>query len=162
MNEAIKNEFNIIGFREWVALPGLKLSAIKGKIDTGAKTSSLHAFNIRTEKIDKKMYVHFSVHPIQGNEALEVNCRARLLDKRVITDSGGHKELRYVIKTTLVMGGIKKKIELTLTNRSSMKFRMLIGRSALDEFYIDPSQSYLTGKSLRQKRYLKEIKLLLN
>jgi hypothetical protein len=156
--EALKKD-RIIGFREWVSLPFIGLAAIKGKVDTGAKTSSLHAFDIRLKKEGKKTFVHFKVHPIQKNGVLEVLCRAQLMDTRTITDSGGHKERRYVIKTTLIMGDVKKRIELTLTDRSSMKYRMLIGREALDEFYIDPSQSYLTGKSLRQRRFLKELRL---
>lgn len=159
MNEDLKSSARIIGFREWVSLPGLSLAAIKAKVDTGARTSSLHAFDIRLDDSDpQKTYVDFKVHPMQNNSELVVECRAPLSDVRVVTDSGGHKEERYVIRTTLDLGGVKKKIELTLTDRGSMKYRMLIGRSALGQFYIDPSQSYLTGKSLKQKRFLKEVK----
>lgn len=158
MNEELKSSARIIGFREWISLPGLGLPAIKGKIDTGAKTSSLHAFDIHLEKEGKKTYVSFKVHPIQGDDKFEIVCRAPLLERRSVSDSGGHKELRYVIRTTLIMGGVKKKIDLTLTNRGSMKYRMLIGRSALEEFYIDPSQSYLTGKTVKQKNFLREFK----
>ena len=162
MDIEVKPESKIIGFREWISLPGIKLPAIKAKIDTGAKTSSLHAYDIYLEKIDRKTYVNFKVHPLQDEFSIVATCRSRLVDKRVVTDSGGHKEERFVIRTTLVMGGIKKKIELTLSNRESMKYRMLIGREALDEVYIDPSQSYLTGKTLNQRRYLKELKTLLD
>jgi hypothetical protein len=152
----------IIGFREWISLPFLNLPAVKAKIDTGAKTSSLHAFDIKVQKLEgKKSYVTFKVHPIQKDTSVVVECRAPLIDRRVVSDSGGHKEQRLVIRTTLVLGGIKKKVELTLTNRSSMKYRMLIGRAALNHFYIDPAQSYLAGKSQKQRRYLKEIKPLL-
>jgi hypothetical protein len=149
-----------IGWREWVALPDLGLMALKAKVDTGAKTSSLHAFDIHLleKKPGKKRYVSFKVHPIQGDLSYVVICKAPIVDHRVVTDSGGHKEERIVIKTTINMGSVRKKIELTLTNRETMKFRMLIGRSALDHFYIDPSQSYLLGKSLKQKRFLKEFK----
>jgi hypothetical protein len=159
MNTEMKSEARIIGFREWISLPGLGISALKGKIDTGAKTSSLHAFDIKIEKKEGKSLVKFKVHPFQGSHFPTVECSAPLLERRVVSDSGGHKEERYVIRTTLVLGGLRKKIDLTLTNRSSMKYRMLIGRSALDQFYIDPSQSFLTGKSQKQKRYLKEIRL---
>lgn len=158
MNEQLKPNARIIGHREWVSLPNLSLPAIKGKIDTGAKTSSLHAFDIKVQKEGKKTYVLFKVHPLQDNEDFEVECKAPLLERRTVTDSGGHKELRFVIRTTLVLGGVKKKIELTLTDRSTMKYRMLIGRTALEEFYIDPSQSYLTGKGQKQKAFLKDIK----
>ncbi|MBA2406180.1 MAG: ATP-dependent zinc protease [Bdellovibrionales bacterium] len=149
----------IIGFREWISLPALHLVALKAKIDTGAKTSSLHAFEIKHVKRGGKSFVRFKVHPIQKNLELVVSCLAPLVDRRVVTDSGGHQELRYVIHTTIQMGGIKKVIELTLSNRESMKYRMLIGREALKQFYIDPSQSYLLKKNQKQRNYLKDIKL---
>jgi hypothetical protein len=149
----------IIGFREWISLPGLKLVALKAKIDTGAKTSSLHAFEIKHVKRGGKSFVRFKVHPIQKNLDLVVSCLAPLIDRRIVTDSGGHKELRYVIHTTIHIAGIKKTIELTLSNRETMKYRMLLGREALKQFYIDPSQSYLLKKNQKQRNYLKDIKL---
>lgn len=148
----------IIGFREWISLPKLALIAIKAKIDTGAKTSSLHAFDIKVVKRGGVPFVKFKVHPIQKNQDLIVLCSSPLVDRRIVTDSGGHKELRYVINTTIQMGGMKKIIELTLTNRETMKYRMLIGREALKQFYIDPSQSYLLKKNMKQRNYLKDIK----
>lgn len=158
MDVELKPESKIIGFREWIALPNLGIPAIKAKMDTGAKTSSLHAYDIRLQKEGTKTFVNFKVHPLQNDLNIVVECRALLVDKRIVSDSGGHKEERIVIRTTLAMAGIKKRIELTLTNRESMKYRMLIGRSALSEFYVDPSQSYLTRKTQKQKRYLKEIR----
>ncbi len=158
MDSEVKRESKIIGRREWVSLPDLGLLAIKGKIDTGAKTSSLHAYDIELEVKGKKTYVLFKVHPIQQNEDVVISCRAPLVDKRLVTDSGGHKEERFVIRTYMILAGLKKRIELTLTNRESMKYRMLIGRSALKNFYIDPTQSYLSGKSLKQKRFLRDLK----
>jgi hypothetical protein len=149
----------IIGFREWVSLSELQLPAIKAKIDTGAKTSSLHAYDIKLIKKNEKDFVQFKVHPMQKDDSFIVDCEALLIDQRTVTDSGGHKESRFVIQTTIQMGKLKKKIELTLTNRIGMKYRMLIGREALRQFYIDPSQSYLLGKSLKQKEYLKQFKL---
>ncbi len=148
----------IIGFREWIALPELKLPALKAKIDTGAKTSSLHAFDIKLVKRGGVSFVKFKVHPIQKNTDLIVECISPLSDRRVVTDSGGHKENRYVINTFIQMGAVKKMIQLTLTNRASMKYRMLLGREALNQFYIDPSQSYLLRKTQKQKIYLKEFK----
>lgn len=159
MDSEVKKESKIIGFREWASLPDIGLMAIKGKIDTGAKTSSLHAFDISLEKKGTKTYVNFNVHPLQNDFSFVVRCRALLVDQRVVTDSGGHKEERYVIKTTMILNNFKKRIELTLTNRETMKYRMLIGRAALKHFYIDPTQSYLAGKSVKQKRFLKEIML---
>ena len=158
MTENQPKKHTHIGFREWIALPDLELPALKAKIDTGAKTSSLHAFEIKLVKRGGKPYVRFKVHPIQKNLEVEVLCRAPLVDRRVVTDSGGHKELRYVIHTTIQMGQMKKVIELTLTNRETMKYRMLIGREALKQFYIDPSQSYLLKKNLKQKNYLKDVR----
>lgn len=161
MDKEVKSESKIIGWREWVSLPDLDLIAIKGKIDTGAKTSSLHAYDIATEVKGTKTYVTFKVHPLQRDFSVVTTCRALLVDKRSVTNSGGDTEERFVIRTTMILAGVKKKIELTLTNRESMKYRMLIGRAALRHFYIDPSQSYLSGKSLKQRRFLKELKLKL-
>lgn len=159
MNEVLKPNSRIIGWREWASLPFLGLIAIKAKVDTGAKTSSLHAYDIALEeKVGKKTYITFKVHPLQHELGLVVSCRALLVDKRFVTDSGGHKEERYVIRTTMVLAGEKKRVELTLTNRETMKYRMLIGRAALSQFYIDPSQSYLAKKTPKQKRFLKELK----
>src|SRR5687768_10860868 len=101
MNEDLKKSARIIGFREWVSLPGLSLPAIKAKMDTGAKTSSLHAYDIVLEKSGEKTYVRFKVHPLQNDLGTAVECRALLADERVVSDSGGHKEQRYVIRTTL-------------------------------------------------------------
>jgi len=159
MDSEVKKESKIIGWREWATLPDLGLMAVKGKIDTGAKTSSLHAYDIELEEKGAKTYVHFKVHPLQHDFSVVIKCRALLVDKRHVTDSGGHKEERYVIRTTMILAGIKKRIELTLTNRETMKYRMLIGRAALKHFYIDPSQSYLAKKTIKQRRFLKDLKL---
>lgn len=159
MDKEVKKESKIIGWREWVKLPDLGLIAVKAKIDTGAKTSSLHAYDIEVESKGQKKYVKFKVHPMQHDFSVVVECRALLVDRRHVTDSGGHKEERFVIRTSMVLAGVKKRIELTLTNRETMKYRMLIGRAALKHYYIDPSQSYLAGKTIRQKRFLKELKL---
>ena len=159
MTELEHKNPTIIGFREWISLPSLKLVALKAKIDTGAKTSSLHAFEIKHVKRGGKSFVRFKVHPIQKNLELVVSCLAPLIDRRVVTDSGGHKEFRYVIHTTISIAGMKKIIELTLSNRETMKYRMLLGREALKQFYIDPSQSYLLKKNQKQKNYLKDIKM---
>lgn len=136
---------SIIGWREWVALPKLHIPHIKAKIDTGAKTSALHAIDVKRLRHHGNDRVQFIVHPIQRNERKEVICRANLVDMRTITDSGGNKELRYVIETVLVLGHESFMIELTLTNRASMGFRMLLGRSALQKrFLINPTASFLT------------------
>ena len=136
-----------LGWREWLGLPDLGLPALKAKVDTGAKTSALHAFELSPYRQGGKDYVRFSMHPLQNRLSPVVECRALLLDQRQVTDSGGHKEMRYVIETMLVLAGQRWPIELTLTNRDSMRFRMLLGRQAmLGRVVVDPATSYLCGK----------------
>ncbi|HXH30284.1 MAG TPA: RimK/LysX family protein [Bacteriovoracaceae bacterium] len=159
METEIKVIPNFIGWREWIGLPGIGLVAIKAKVDTGAKTSSLHAFDISLESKAGRTWVNFKVHPLQGDFSVVVSCRSPLVDKRMVTDSGGHKEERYVIVTTMAVGPLKQKIELTLTNRETMKYRMLIGRAALTPFYIDPKRSYLSAKTLKQRKFLRVLRI---
>lgn len=134
-----------LGWREWVALPEFGIDYIKAKIDTGAKTSVLHAFSLRilTENPNR---LRFQLHPIQKNDQIIVDCETDILDKRVITTSGGHKELRYVIKTEIILGPRRWPIEITLTNRNSMGFRMLLGRSALKDIIVNPNQSFISSQ----------------
>lgn len=146
----------LIGWEEWCELPGLHLPAIKAKIDTGARTSSLHAYNITPFKQDGEQYVRFHIHPIQRNNILSKQCVAKIIDQRHVTSSSGHKELRYVIETTLRLGGNSWPIQLTLSNRDPLIFRMLLGREALKgKVIIDPSKALLTAKIK-----LKELKRL--
>lgn len=141
----------IIGWKEWFGLDCLCLPAIKGKIDTGAKTSALHAFNIESFYIEDVEYVKFDIHPLQKNKKLERTCVARVIDRRMVCDSGGKKEKRFVIKSALRIGENKITIELTLTNRDTMAFRMLLGRDAVKQaqMLVDPSKSFLQGKIKR-------------
>lgn len=147
-----------IGWREWVSLPDLNIPAIKAKIDTGARTSALHTFHIETYKQGKKEFIKFKIHPLQRKTDIEIECTARLLDKRVVKDSGGHAEERYVISTPIKLGELFIPAEITLTNREDMKFRMLLGRSALtkENIEIDPGSSYLLGKKLRRAYSIKK------
>ncbi len=139
-------EKRIIGWREWVVLPDLNLPPIKAKIDTGARTSALHAFHIRPFEKDGVPYVEFVVHPVQRRRKPEIRCEAPILEQRQVTSSTGHSEMRYVIKTNAEIGNESLVVEVTLTNRDQLGFRMLIGREAIREkFMIDPGRSYCAG-----------------
>lgn len=139
----------IIGKEEWCALPQLGIPGLKVKTDSGARTSALHAFNIRYEKDDGETYVHFDVHPVQRNTKVTRSCRALLLDKRIVKSSSGDKERRPVIKTPITLGENTWEIEITLTDRDAMGYRMLLGREAMEgRFLIDPDISFSQGTSL--------------
>lgn len=135
----------IIGWREWVGFPELGIERIKAKIDTGARSSALHAYNIETYKTRAgKVRVKFAVHPMQKNSRIIVQCHADLIDQRVIKSSSGQKELRTTVLTQLQMGEASWPIEITLTNRDTMGFRLLIGRTAIKKlFLVDPQKSFL-------------------
>jgi len=136
-----------VGWREWVALPALGVEKVKAKLDTGARTSAIHAWDIRPRTIDGEQWVAFTLHPLQRNDRVRKSCLARVVDRRYVTNSGGHRERRYVLETVLRIGKLEWPIELTIANRDEMGFRMLIGRSAMTgRLIVDPSRSYLIGK----------------
>ena len=140
-----------VGWREWVGLPELGVSHIKAKLDTGAKTSALHAFDIEAFRKGGEDWVRFNIHPAQRDDSLSVACEAKVADRRHVTNSGGHREERYVIRTELKMGEETWPIELTLTGRDEMGFRMLIGRSAMHRrLGIDPARSFQANKKPRR------------
>jgi hypothetical protein len=135
----------VLGWREWVALPQLGIPALKVKVDTGARTSALHAFGI--ERLTGGR-VRFRVHPDQNHDASEVVAEADLVDERVVRTSGGHSELRPVVRTQMAMGELEFPVELTLSNRAMLGFRMLLGREAIrGRFLIDPRRSYCFGRT---------------
>lgn len=146
----------IIGWEEWVALPDLGLPAIKAKVDTGAKTSALHAFLIEPFGPADQPMVRFGIRPIPGRDDIEIYCSAPIVDRREVTSSNGERETRYVIRTGLTMGARSWQIEATLTNRETMAYRMLIGRQAIrEDMYVDPAASFLQPKlSYRLYRHL--------
>jgi len=122
----------LVGRDEWCALPEFGIPAIKAKIDTGAKTSSLHAFNIETYTKRQQKYVMFDIHPLQANNTCSRRVKAKVIDERYVMSSNGHKELRYVISTMLNIDVNSWEIELTLSNRDPLRYRLLLGREALD------------------------------
>jgi hypothetical protein len=141
------------GWREWIALPELGIQRIKAKVDTGARTSALHAFEVRPFTEHGRDRVEFHIHPVQKDNDTVVTCVADVLDKRVVTDSGGHKEERFVIQTMLSIGGYSWPIDATLTSRDDMLFRMLLGRTAIKGHgRVDPARSYVVGKKRRKAK----------
>ncbi len=146
-----KKYAEVIGWREWVGLPDLGIPAIKAKVDTGARTSALHAYYVTPFDKDGKPWVRFGLHPLQHDSLTCIECEAPVKDVRPVTDSGGHTEARVVIETCLRINGLEMPIEVTLTDRENMRFRMLLGRSALKNgFWVDSSKSFLLGGSKDQ------------
>jgi hypothetical protein len=137
----------ILGWREWVSLPELGIKKLRCKVDTGAKTSALHAFYVDEYTENGNSMVRFGLHPKDKSTEQEIHCMALVSDQRNVTDSGGHTEKRYVIKTPVVLGQHIWNIEITLTNRDTMLHRMLLGRAAIvDNFLVDPGNTSLMGK----------------
>lgn len=137
-----EDRYFIVGYEEWAGLPQLGLPSLKVKIDTGARTSALHARDIEPFERDGVHLVRFKVQPVPRRPRIEIDCVARLIDRRNVTSSNGERELRYVIETELEIGNRRWPIEITLTNRASMSYRMLIGRQALQPgMLVDPKVS---------------------
>lgn len=141
----------LVGWREWISLPELGINAIKAKVDTGARTSTLHAYFVEPFSDVEGEKVRFGIHPVQHNDKITATCVAPVVDIRIVTDSGGHQENRFVIKTPIQIGGYEWNIEMTLTNRDTMLFRVLLGRTAMrNRIIVNPAKSYLVGKGLKK------------
>jgi ribosomal protein S6--L-glutamate ligase len=142
----------ILGSEEWFSFPDLGIPTIKARVDSGAKTSALHAINIAPFIKDGTNWVKFDINPIQNDLKTIIHCEAPLVDKRIIKSSSGYREQRYVIQTTLDIGTTSWSIEMTLTNRDSMGFRMLLGREAMSgRILVDPEQLFLLGQETSDK-----------
>lgn len=145
------------GWREWVSLPSVGVGSIKAKLDTGARTSALHAFNIETYWSNGELWARFFVHPYQKNDAREIACDARIEDIRIVSNPGGRRQRRLVIRTDVRLGDETWPIDLSLTDRDEMGFRLLIGRTAMHgNLIVDPDHSYLLGKCKRKKKKKKK------
>lgn len=136
----------VAGWREWVAFPDLGVPRIKAKLDTGARSSALHAFAVREFTDRGRRMVRFEVHPLQRRADRSVEVVAELVERRVVRPSSGVGQLRRVIRTTLEMDGDRWPIELTLARRDAMGFRLLLGRQALrGRYLVDPGRSFVLG-----------------
>ena len=142
-----KKEKALIGWREWIGFPELGVDRIKAKVDTGARTSVIHAYRVRKIDDADEPRVEFYLHPVQHQRQPEVYCKARIFDERVVTSSNGKRETRFTIITPMQLGKDIWPVELTLSDRDQMGFRVLAGRSAVRGRYIvDPGASFLLGR----------------
>ncbi len=145
-------EKSVLGWREWLGFPELGIERVKAKVDTGARTSCLHAFYVEPFEREGEVWVRFGIHPLQGNNSEEIHCEAPVKDKRSVRDSGGHEELRYVVETPVTIGTQEFLVEVTLTDRDSMKFRALLGRTAIrGRYLVDSGRSYLQGRRKKKR-----------
>ncbi|HMM57752.1 MAG: ATP-dependent zinc protease [Xanthomonadales bacterium PRO7] len=142
----------LIGWREWVSLPQLGLTAIKAKIDTGARSSSLHVTALEAFERDGRTWLRFAVAP-RRRSARTVACEAPALERRAVTDSGGCTTQRWFIRSTIALGGNRFDAEINLSDRGGMLFPMLLGRTALrGRFRVDPDLSWVCGRRKRSAR----------
>lgn len=138
----------VVGWKEWVSLPELGIPLVEAKLDTGAKTSALHAFELDTFETPDGLHLRFGLHPDRHSDSGPIQCHARVVEQRMVSDSGGHRELRWVIRTPLLIGGRLWPIEVTLTNRETMAYRMLLGREALrGRMLVDAEYAHLLGQA---------------
>ena len=152
-DSSLRRQHQLAGWREWIALPELGIDGIKAKLDTGARTSALHAVRLVTFDKDGAEWVRFTIHPRQRSTRNSLRVELPVLEWRRITSSNGVRQKRPVIQTTMSFFGQTWPIELTLTNRKNMGFRMLLGREALRQrLVVDSSRSYIGGRPTREAR----------
>lgn len=153
MTKRVEPALPVIGWREWVALPDFGIKHIKVKVDTGARSSSLHAFDLRKFERDGEEWVRFQVHPVQRKKIRTVEVEAQVLEHRSVRSSSGKASMRPVIVTNVRLLGITWPVELTLASRDEMGFRMLLGREAFRRrFLVDAGKSFCAGKPKRKKK----------
>jgi len=145
----------LVGWREWAVLPAFDVPLIKVKIDTGAKTSALHAYDIKVIRFEGKECAEFIIHPIQNNDKICRKTIAEIVGMRTVKSSNGHKENRIVIRTPIKIGECIWDIDITLTNRDIMHYRMLLGRAAMSNVLVDPTKSYCQGVISDQQAILR-------
>jgi hypothetical protein len=143
----------VIGWREWAGLPDLAVARVKAKVDTGARSSALHAFDLHVTRRRGREIVRFRIHPLQRDARVAVEAEAEVAEYRTVKNSAGMRTRRPVIRTLLELGGACWPIELTLVGRDEMGFRMLLGREAVrGRFVVDPSRSFLRGRAPSARR----------
>jgi hypothetical protein len=147
-----------VGWCEWVGLPGLGVLALRAKVDTGAKTSSLHAVDIEEVTLKGVPSVTFTFYPIYKSKDCAMRLSAPIVDRRLVSDSGGHRQYRYVIAIELFFAHTTRVVEMTLANREEMKFRMLLGRQALDQVVVDAAEQFLIKRTREQLQFLKKMR----
>lgn len=137
-----------VGWKEWVELPDLGIKHLRCKVDTGAKNSALHAFELTTFEKKAQQWVRFSIHIDESDLSKVKQCEAKVEDVRAVSDSGGNVTTRYFIETTLKIGGHKLLVPISLTSRDTMAFKMLLGRTALRKakLIVDPAKSFIQGE----------------
>lgn len=157
MTTPLKPARAVCGWREWIALPAIGIDTIKAKIDTGARSSSLHAFDIEPFERDGQAWVSFVIHPLQRDTRTTLRAEARVLEYRHVRSSSGHTTHRPVILVDIELDSRRWPIELTLASRDEMGFRMLLGREAVrGRFLVDPSRSYVVSKPRVSKATVKK------
>ena len=157
----VPESLSVIGWREWVGLPDMGIRAIKAKVDTGAASSSLHAFDVESFRKEDEDWVRFQVHPIQRNDEKIIEVESKVLEYRSVRSSSGKATTRPVIVTHVALMGMVWPVELTLADRSLMGFRMLLGREGMRRrFLVDSAKSFCGGRpKKRKKRKLKHPKV---